>query len=278
MSLVGGLLERAARATPAAVEDRSSGWWLRHTDGRAWWSGAVLAHGAADVGRLAERIDAAERFYAEHRATSRFQVCASCPPGLDAMLAERGYRWESPISLRATRFDRPVQPQTVPGFQVRVASGVDQAWLAVLRSAGGPPTSAEHEVRLLRRVRLPREFVTVFAGRDPVAIGRAVADDGWTGVFGMITAPQARRQGAARLVLAAIAGWAGQHGAPRLYLQVERSNTTAARLYEATGFTEIATYHYRVRDVGARDDLASGSHPPASPGSHMRPSWRVTKV
>ena len=256
MSLVGGLLEQAARAIPAAVEDRSSGWWLRHTDGRAWWSGAVLAHDATDGGRLAERIAAAERFYAQHRATARFQVCSGCPLGLDAALAERGYRWESPISLQTTDSDRPVEPNPVPGFQVRVAAEADHAWLAVLRSAGGPPTSGEHEVRLLGRVRLSSAFVTVFAGPEPVAIGRAVANDGWTGVFGMVTAPQARRQGAARLVLAAIAGWAGGQGAPRLYLQVERSNTSAARLYEATGFTEIATYHYRVRDVAARDDLA----------------------
>ena len=256
MSLVGRLLERAARATPAAVEDRSSGWWLRHTDGRAWWSGAVLAHDATDSGGLAERVATAERFYAQHRATARFQVCEGCPPGLDAMLAERGYRWESPISLQATDFDWLVEPHPVPALQVRVASEADPEWLAVLRSAGGLSTSSEHEARLLRRVRLPRAFVTVFAGRRPVAIGRAVADDGWTGGFGMVTAPQARRQGGARLVLAAIAGWAREQGAPRLYLQVERTNTPAARLYEATGFTEMATYHYRVRDVPAPGDLA----------------------
>ena len=113
---------------------------------------------ATDGGRLAERIAAAERFYTEHRATARFQICDGCPPGLDAVLAERGYRRESPISLRATDFDRPVEPHPVPGFQVRVASEVDQAWLAVLRSAGGPPTSAEQEARLLRRVRLRLAF------------------------------------------------------------------------------------------------------------------------
>ena len=160
MSLVGGLLEQAARATPAAVEDRSSGWWLRHTDGRAWWSGAVS--------RMMRR------------------TAAVSPNGL-------------------------------------------------LPPSGSMPSSSR-------------------ARRAP--LGRAVANDGWTGVFGMVTAPQARRQGAARLVLAAIACWAGEQGAPRLYLQVERSNTSAARLYEATGFTEIATYHYRVRDVAAWDDLA----------------------
>ena len=75
--LVGELLDRAARAVPVAVEDRGTGWWFRHTDNDTWWSGAVLAHGAAD--RLGTRIDAAERFYAERDAVARFQVCAGCP-------------------------------------------------------------------------------------------------------------------------------------------------------------------------------------------------------
>ena len=251
MSLVGELLERAARATPAAVEDRSNGWWLRYTDGSAWWSGAVLAHDALNGAGLAERIDASELFYAEHRAPSRFQVCEDCPPSLDAMLAARDYRWESPISLMATSGEGLDPPRPSPGLRVRIASAPDEAWLALLTAAGGPQTSGEREADLLRRVRLPSAYATVFAGREPVAIGRAVADDGWTGVFGMATAAAARRQGAARLVLAAIASWAGEHGAPRLYVQVERSNTPAVRLYKAAGFIGLAAYHYRVRDVRA---------------------------
>jgi GNAT superfamily N-acetyltransferase len=61
------------------------------------------------------------------------------------------------------------------------------------------------------------------------------------------TALQARRQGAARLVLSTITDWAREQGAPQLYLQVDYSNVAAMRLYEATGFTGIGTYHYRTR-------------------------------
>lgn len=256
MSLGGELLERAARATPATVEDRSTGWLLRHTDGSAWWAGAVLAHDAADqdatTGRgLADRIAAAEQFYAEHRAKARFQVCDGCPPGLDAMLAERGYRRESPISLRVASRERLVVPPEAFGLEVRVVAEVDEAWLAVLRSTPEAPVNADYEARLLRRVRLPSAYVTVFGAGEPVAIGRAVADDGWTGVFGMFTAPMARRRGAASQVLAAITNWASEHDTPRLYLQVEKSNVAATHLYAVAGFSEIATYHYRVKNAPA---------------------------
>jgi GNAT superfamily N-acetyltransferase len=76
-------------------------------------------------------------------------------------------------------------------------------------------------------------------------VGRAVADTGWAGVFGMATLPQARGRGAARAVLAALAGWAGTHRADRMYLQVERDNMPALRLYGRMGFHAVSGYHYR---------------------------------
>lgn len=249
MSLPGELLERAARASPAAVEDRGSGLWFRHTDGNAWWSGAVLAHNASGDGRLAERIAAAEQFYAERGAAARFQVCPGCPPDLDRALAGRHYRWDAPISLQTADVAEAVEARPAPGLDARVRAGLDLGWLTVLTTIGGPQTVVETETRLLNRVGLRSAYVTVSAHGEPVAIGRAVADDGWTGVFGMATVPGGRRRGAARLVLAAIARWAREQDARRLYVQVERSNTAACRLYAAAGFTEVATYHYRVRDV-----------------------------
>ncbi|MGH8940412.1 MAG: GNAT family N-acetyltransferase, partial [Actinomycetes bacterium] len=223
MSLPGELLERAARATPAAVEDRGTGWWVRHTDDNAWWSGAVLAHDGSDDGRFADRIEAAEGFYAERDAAPRFQVCPGCPADLDRILADRGYRWEVPISLQTMDVSTPVEARPAPGLDVRVGSGLEPGWLAVLAATGGPRTVVENETRLLNGVGRRSAYVTVLTDDAPVAIGRAVADDGWTGVFGMATAPRARRRGAARAVLSAIGCWAREQDAPRLDLQVERS-------------------------------------------------------
>lgn len=252
MSLPEELLERAARATPATVEDRGSGWWVRHSEGNAWWSGAVVAHDPSDKGRVVERVEAAERFYAERDATARFQVCPGCPRDLDRVLADRGYRREAPISLQTMDVAGPVAARPSPGLEVRVGSGPDPKWLGVLATTGGPRTVVEDEIGLLDRVGQRSAYVTVLADDEPVAIGRAVADDGWTGVFSMATSPEARRRGAARLVLSAIARWAREQDAPRLYLQVERANIAACRLYAAAGFAELATYHYRVKGVRAR--------------------------
>lgn len=246
MGLVGALLERAARATPATVENRDSEWWLRHTGNDTWWSGAVLAHGPANG--LTERVDAAERFYAEHAAPARFQVCVDCPTGLDRCLSERGYRRDVPVALLTT-IGTPIKRYVPPGITVRVDTSPTPDWLAVLAATGAPETDVEHETRLLGRVAYPRAYVTILAAAEPVGIGRAVADDGWTGVFTTATTPPARRRGIARLTLSTIAHWATAHEAPRLYLQVERSNNAAHRLYQTAGFTHLTTYHYRVRPL-----------------------------
>lgn len=61
----------------------------------------------------------------------------------------------------------------------------------------------------------------------------------------MATLPGARGKGAARAVLAALAHWAAGQGADSMYLQVERDNAPAARLYDRAGFSELCAYHYR---------------------------------
>ena len=43
-----------------------------------------------------------------------------------------------------------------------------------------------------------------------------------------------------------LAGWAGAHGAGRMYLQLERGNIAALRLYARAGFSEVCAYHYRI--------------------------------
>lgn len=244
--LAGELLERAARATPAAAEDRAAGWWLRHTDSSMWWSGAVLAHGAQD--RLGERIDAAEQFYAAHHAVTRFQICPDCAAGLDGLLARRGYLSQAPVLLLTAAAGELAEAPGDPGLNMHAGRQLTANWVSVL-SATSPGAAVDRDSRAIARASHPHAYFTVLANAHPVGIGRAVADSGWTGVFNMATTPMARRRGVARLVLTSIAQWAAGHHAPRLYLQVERQNLPARHLYETSGFSELAAYHYRVAEA-----------------------------
>jgi GNAT superfamily N-acetyltransferase len=236
------LQERAARALPADDVREVGGWRLRHTRGPSWWIGTVLPHGDAEPGELARRIAEAEDFYAHHGTAARFQITPGvCPDTLDEALAERGYQRELTVSLKVAAtghlLGRP------PSKRVRVDDRPSREWLETWHAVNGGDLDSERD--LLRRVPNPSGYASVIDGGSVVAVGRAVADTGWAGVFGMATRPEARGKGAGRDVLAALANWAHARQAARMYLQVVSDNRPAVRLYEGAGFGELCGYHYR---------------------------------
>jgi hypothetical protein len=219
---VRGLQERTARALPAERVENVDGWLLRHAPRCAWWVGTVLPHGDAGPRELLRRIVTAEEFYAGHGTAARFQISPpACPNGLDTALAERGYRRHGQVSLRVGSAAQVLdQVEPAGGLRVRLDDRPTRAWFEVWHAVQGRDGDSGAEWDLLGRVRRPSAYAGALIGDDVVAVGRAVADTGWTGVFGMATLPQARGRGAAREVLAALAGWARDQGAGHMYLQV----------------------------------------------------------
>ncbi|MGC5014341.1 GNAT family N-acetyltransferase [Streptosporangium sp. DT93] len=240
--LVRGLQERAARALPAEHVERLDGWWLRLAPGCSWWVGTVLPHGDAGPRELARGVGRAEHFYARHDLVARFQISPrACPGDLDAFLAARGYRHGARMSLQAAPVARVLERVTAGVSRVRVEERPTDAWFEAWHAVHGH----DGERDLLGRVELPSAYASVVAGAEVVAVGRAVADDGWAGVFGMATLPRARGRGAAGEILAALASWARAREAGHMYLQVECAGEAALRLYARAGFEEVCGYHYR---------------------------------
>lgn len=244
--MVRGLQERAARALPADHVENADGWLLRHAPGCSWWVGTVLPHADAGPGALLRRVVAAEEFHAAHGTAPRFQISSgACPEDLDRVLAGRGYHRRCPMSLRVATTARVRQGEPKESLGVRLDDRPSRAWFALWRAVHDRYGDWSAQRAMLDRVDRPSAYASAMSGNDVVAVGRAVADDGWAGVFGMATLPEARGRGAARGVLAALAHWAGTHAADRMYLQVERDNPAALRLYRRAGFGEVCGYHYR---------------------------------
>lgn len=246
MDMVRGLQERAARALPAEHVRDVEGWRLRLAPSCSWWVGSVLPHGDAQPDDLARRVVGAEGFYAGHGKAARFQISpGACPEGLDTVLAERGYRRQSAVSLQVASVARVREQAAAGSLRVRLDERPTRAWFDIWRAVHADGGDARSEWDMLARVEPPTAYACAVIGDDVVAVGRTVADTGWAGVFSMATLPAARGKGAARAVLVALADWAGAHAAGRMYLQVERDNAPALRLYERTGFSELCGYHYR---------------------------------
>jgi GNAT superfamily N-acetyltransferase len=186
-----------------------------------------------------------EEFYAGRGAVARYQISpGACPEELDTVLAERGYRHQSLMSLQVASTARVLEQAPTGSLRVRLDDRPTREWFVVWHAVHGHG-DVRSELDMLGRVERPYAYASAMIGDDVVAVGRAVADTGWAGVFGMATLPDARGTGVARSLLAALADWARACEADHMYLQVERDNIPALRLYERMGFGEACGYHYR---------------------------------
>ena len=75
-------------------------------------------------------------------------------------------------------------------------------------------------------------------------------------LLNITTLPLYRRQGVARLMLAALAAWTRLQGARWLWLEVRASNHSARALYERTGFVQVGLRRGYYPDAGARREDA----------------------
>lgn len=235
-------IERAAvRGWPALETIGIDGWLARASSGGSVRANTVSAldYTGADLDRSLAMVAA---FYRVRNARPRFTVTdVSAPAGLDAALAERGWRRDGDHVTMARAIG--AMP-SVAGIEVQLHAEPTPAWYAVYLEG----LSADRRAvapQLVERVPAPR---MLFSGRQDgrvIASGLSVLDGRVASVQCMATLPAARRTGAARAVLAAIEAYARAGGAERLYLQTDLANSAAMTLYASVGFEIAGRYHTR---------------------------------
>jgi ribosomal protein S18 acetylase RimI-like enzyme len=241
-------LELAAdEAWPAPVRGRLGGWLLRAADG--WTGRANSALPVGDPDRpLPAAVDAVEGWYAEQGLVAMVNTPLPLAAPVGAELDARGWGSRPPVLVQTA----PLPLPTASGGDVERAGAVveltetpSEQWLAVAAGRkGGLPDAARHVLTAVDQVR----FAHVHSDGTLVAIGRGtVTGQGrWLGLSLIEVLPAARRQGLARAVIAALAGWGASVGATHAFLQVEQRNTPAVALYQALGFATHHTYLTRV--------------------------------
>lgn len=225
------------RALPARVEDRAQGWLLRWSGGADRRSDSARPLPPMHPGRLVAGLGEVERFYAGRglRAT----VSLARPAYDDLLPALRSAGWLRCDVTRLVKTAPIDHIATSPAaLDVSITDGCDTAWLGVVAGVGYRlARDRDAAVALFSGVSLPAAYALVRGpDGDPVAAGRAVADDDWVGLFNIATSPHARRRGHARAVVTALARWGAEHGARRAYLRVAETNLVARALYRQLGF------------------------------------------
>lgn len=121
------------------------------------------------------------------------------------------------------------------------------AWIAQMMALDSSPQARKlAHADLLRMLTLPAIHGSMqFEGRC-AAIGLAVPDGDYAGLFDIMTAPDSRRNGYARLLTTRLLQRAKELRAQTAYLQVVASNRAALGLYQSLGFEASYRYWYRV--------------------------------
>lgn len=248
IKLIRHLEELAANAWPAAVVQIVDGWRLRFTWGVTRRANSVWPNNTANRFSVAEKLTLVEDFYDRWGSRARFQVCpAAQPANLNAILAERGYCSDALTAVQIAPLTT-VLAGTEPkaAYNVTVSDTFDEEWFATYCQAEQVSThTAEARRTILQRIGPRTGYALLRLEGRPVAIGLAVAEQGWAGIFNMATQPEFRRQGAATAILRALAEWSQQQQATQMYLQVMEDNTPALALYARIGFETLYHYHYR---------------------------------
>lgn len=234
-------LERATFAAVPPQQLVSLGGWLAGLDdgtvGRAH-SAVPLDHAAPDVAS----IDAVAQRYVDAGLRPVWRLPqAQAMRAVETVLSARGQAPVQPthvqvgtteglLGLRATH---PVQWSDTPG----------EDWREVFLGPGFDARDGASRLAILGRSRV-NAYASVRLDGRLVAVGSASLSDGWCGIHGMRTLPDARGQGCASAILAAIGALARGRGAERCFLQVDAGNEGAQRLYAQAGFRTAWTYAY----------------------------------
>ena len=248
----------AARGWPATETEQLGEWTLRAAGGFTARANSVLAMGDPGCAHLDGALDYTVDWYARRQLPARIQVSTDAPGGEDALAAELEKRaWCA--ERHALMLTAPLAPlaDTEPDPRVALRREPDAGWLARYGRTGDSPDAALSV--LAGGASGPSVwFATVpaepGAGPDaaPAAIGRCVVVGApgaggvarWAGFAAIEVAPEQRRRGLGKAVVAELSRKALEEGASAAYLQVETGNSAARNLYEGMGFATHHAYHY----------------------------------
>jgi ribosomal protein S18 acetylase RimI-like enzyme len=222
------------------------GWLLRVSPGKAKRARSVNPHFGSSL-PLDAKIDRCEGIYAARGLPALFRITPFCKPAdLEPALERRGYVVFDPTLVQAVKL--ACAPTAARSADVQIvappiAEFVDA--VAELR-ASSPAERAAHRERLAFTPLATYAVIASLDGR-PAACGQAALDDGFAGIYDMVTAPALRDRGIATTIVTELLGWARERGASHAFLQVNDDNAAALAVYRRFGFETVYRYHYRAR-------------------------------
>ncbi len=193
------------------------------------------------------RMIRAEDMYLRHHLPPCFRLTPLAPPGLDAMLEERGYRRIDETLTMTMTMTTALSP-VPPDMAMYVRYKPNDAWLRAFIIATGTPAEHEDTMRtMLSRIVPSASYLTLRTEDGDVGTTLVVTDGTWAGIFDVAVREDLRGKGYGARLMRGVLAHAAASGATHAWLQVMETNTSARHIYDALGFTEAYRYFYRIR-------------------------------
>jgi ribosomal protein S18 acetylase RimI-like enzyme len=241
------LEELSLNAWPALQTVSYDGWLLRFADGYTRRANSVYALYASTTDTL-EKIAHCEQVYQSKGQDCVFKMSAAVQPSnLDDVLEEQGYEADATTSMQTLDLKGVGLPDT---GTVRLDTEVTEAWFAAFcRLNDVDARRLPTMTRMLNSIVPAKCFAALQRDGETVAVGLAVAEGDYVGLFDIVTVAHSRNQGLGTQLILHLLNWGKSEGADHAYLQVMQNNVPALRLYAKLGFCEQYRYWYRVKKL-----------------------------
>ena len=235
----------ASHCWPARDIVRYKGWIIHWNDGITWRANSVLPHKWESSVDLEQIVDYVINLYRERNTPPAFKITkASQPKELDALLIEKGFEQRMVTHVQTA----PIGDISCldPRLPIDLFKVTDESLDILMHRSERERKEIEVRREIIHRIAGEKNIARVLMHGNIAGVGLGVVEGEWLGLFSIRTIPEFRRRGVAWSVSCALAMWGEDHGAERVFLQVEAENKPALKLYESMGFKTMYTYWYRI--------------------------------
>jgi ribosomal protein S18 acetylase RimI-like enzyme len=233
----------------------NDGWLLRFAQGYSQRANSVsIIHPSAANADLIDKIRYCEQCYSWHDQPTIFKITPAVQTEnerIDQVLTARGYAQNSLTSVQTA----DISILSAPHIQTVTFEPTPTAqWLESYCRLN--QTAAHHIpvlTQILNNIFVPHCFVALQQDQQTVAVGLAVVERGYVGIYNVVIDAAFRNRGWGTQLLLHLLTWAKTQGAQHAYLCVTADNEPALRLYKKLGFQELYRYWYRVKMAASAD-------------------------